>query len=122
MIMAFLVTWVSFTANVNENIYELGILRAVGLNDKQVLIVYIFEALSVVLSSLILSTLIGLALSLLLTLTDTVWTTLPFKFYFPYTLFLILLCAGVFIAVVAAWLPTRHVVKQTVSQNLRSHG
>ena len=49
----------SFNANVRENSREFGVLRALGLNVGQVLRVYVYEALMVVMASFILGTTIG---------------------------------------------------------------
>ena len=57
--MAFFASWMSFSANIKENSREFGVLRALGLNYWQVVRVYIYEALSVVMSSFALGTVVG---------------------------------------------------------------
>lgn len=57
--LTFFASWMSFNANVRENSREFGVLRALGLNVGQVLRVYVYEALMVVMASFILGTTIG---------------------------------------------------------------
>ncbi len=63
MILAFFILWLSFTANVNENAWEFGVLRALGLNSFQVVMLYVYESVSLVLSSVVLGTIIGIAVA-----------------------------------------------------------
>jgi len=59
LILAFFASWMSFSANIAENSREFGVLRALGLNYWQVVRVYIYEALAVVISSFVLGTGVG---------------------------------------------------------------
>ena len=59
LVLAFFASWMSFSANVSENSREFGVLRALGLNYWQVVRVYIYEAMAVVLSSFFLGTIVG---------------------------------------------------------------
>jgi len=52
-IICFFLLFVSFTSNVKENAWEFGVLRALGLTSFQVIRVYIYEALCLVVSSII---------------------------------------------------------------------
>lgn len=54
LIFCFCVLWLSFTANVRENAWEYGVLRAIGLDAFTVLRLYIYEALSIVLACIVL--------------------------------------------------------------------
>ena len=60
MVMCFFILWLSFTANVHENSWEFGVLRALGVNQFQVVMVYVYEAMTVVVTSLVLGTTIGI--------------------------------------------------------------
>jgi len=79
MVLCFFILWLSFTANIHENAWEFGVLRAVGLNvsncfgtdfarvtcsccvlqSVQVVMVYVYEALALVLVGVILGTIVG---------------------------------------------------------------
>ena len=54
MVFCFFMLWLSFTANIRENSWEYGVLRALGLTASTVLRLYIYEAIVIVLSCLIL--------------------------------------------------------------------
>ena len=54
LIFCFFMLWLSFTANIRENAWEYGVLRALGLTASTVLRLYIYEALVIVLACLIL--------------------------------------------------------------------
>jgi len=51
MVLTFFLILVSFVANVRENSWEFGVLRAVGLNKYQITRCYIYEAIALVLGS-----------------------------------------------------------------------
>ena len=54
-------------ANMRENAREFGILRALGLDAREVLAVYVYEALAVVLSAFLLGLIVGLLIAISLT-------------------------------------------------------
>ena len=58
MTLCFLVSFVSFEANIVENAREFAVLRAIGVSSRQVQKAYILEALANVLSSFFLGSLI----------------------------------------------------------------
>jgi ABC-type antimicrobial peptide transport system permease subunit len=59
VILCFFVLWLSFTANVRENAWEFGVLRAVGLNVNRVIRMYIYEALCLITASVIIGAVVG---------------------------------------------------------------
>lgn len=59
VILCFFVLWLSFTSNVQENAWEFGVLRAVGLTSFQVIRMYIYEALCLIVASVIIGSAIG---------------------------------------------------------------
>jgi ABC-type lipoprotein release transport system permease subunit len=59
VILCFFVLWLSFIANVKENSWEFGVLRAVGLNVSKVIRMYIYEAICIILSAVVIGTTIG---------------------------------------------------------------
>jgi ABC-type antimicrobial peptide transport system permease subunit len=103
--LCFFVLWLSFTANVNENSWEFAVLRSIGITANQVISLYVYEALTIVLSSVILGTIVGLAVAILMTSQFNMFTQLPFTFAFPYTLFFPVLGMSVFIAILGSYLP-----------------
>jgi ABC-type antimicrobial peptide transport system permease subunit len=66
--LSFFLIIVSFTANVRENSWEFGILRALGLNKKQIMRCYLYEAFILIISSGLLGSIVGILVAVTLTL------------------------------------------------------
>jgi ABC-type antimicrobial peptide transport system permease subunit len=49
--ISFFLLLVSITSNVNENIWEFGVLRAIGLKKNQIMRIYLYESLAVTFSA-----------------------------------------------------------------------
>jgi len=119
MIMCFFILWLSFHANVTENAWEFGVLRALGLNGFQCIMVYVYEGLALVLTSLVLGTAIGIVIAVSLTLQFNLFTEMPFKFRFPLTLYLSLVFMSLTVAVLGSGIPARFFLGKTISNVLR---
>ncbi|EFA84069.1 hypothetical protein PPL_03142 [Heterostelium album PN500] len=116
IILCFFMLWVSFASNIHENSWEFGVLRAIGLTTNQVIRIYIYEALVLIFSSVILGLIIGLGVAVTLTLQLNLFTQLPFSFQFPFGLFF-----GVFGAsIVMAVLVSRQASKEYSSKQIAS--
>lgn len=100
--LSFFFTVVAFTANVTENLWEFGVLRAVGLNKKQMCLTYIFEALSIIIAAGILGTAVGIIVSLMTSIQFNIYTELPFRFVFPSTVFIVAIGASLLTAVIGS--------------------
>ena len=119
MLLCFLILWLSFTANVQENAWEFGVLRAVGLNAKQVVLIYVYEALALVLACIILGTTIGLVIAVSLTLQFNLFTEVRFKMEFPFTLYFVQFGLAIAVAVVASVMPAHGFVRRSIAEILR---
>lgn len=117
--LAFFSTWLSFSANVRENAVEAGILRSLGLPAVAVTRAYCYEALSVVLSSFTLGTLVGLLVAITLTLQFNLFTELPFVFIWPYSLFFFTLLACILLALVSSYVPAKEISKRMIASVLK---
>ncbi len=67
LILAFFLLLTSTNANIRENFWELGVLKAIGLNKSQCLYMLMYEAYSTVIAALILGIGIGLLIAFTLT-------------------------------------------------------
>lgn len=103
--LCFFVLWLSFTANVNENAWEFAVLRSVGLTANQVISVYVYEALAIVISSVIFGTVIGIITAIVETNLFCTFLDLGVRFIFPTTLFFPILAMSIIIAVVGSYIP-----------------
>ena len=93
--LSFFFTLVSFMSNISESSWEFGILRAVGLNKEQMVKIYVFEALCIIVAAGILGTMAGIIVALTTTLQFNLFTELPFRFLFPTFVFLITITLSV---------------------------
>jgi ABC-type antimicrobial peptide transport system permease subunit len=119
VILCFFVLWLSFTANIRENAWEFGVLRAVGLTSAQVIRVYVYEAAALITSSLLLGTLIGMAQALTLTLQFNLFTELPFKMDFPVVLFVVVVSMSFIVAVAGSYFPARKFKRKPIATVLK---
>ena len=105
LILSFFLIWTSFYANIRENICEYGIMRSIGINEKQSTKMYIYEAASIIIASVITGTFIGVVISSTLILQFDMFVELPFIFNFPYKLYFILISFGMFMGLLGSYYP-----------------
>ena len=74
---------INFEANVRDNLWEFGVLRALGVQSIQLVRIFIYESLSVILGAIMIGTSIGLAVASMLTLQQNIFTEMPFRLVFP---------------------------------------
>jgi ABC-type antimicrobial peptide transport system permease subunit len=119
LILAFFSTWLSFASNVRENSVEFGILRSLGLPAVAVIRSYCYEALTVVLTSFSLGTVVGLLVAITLTLQFNLFTEMPFSFVFPTSLFVFTLLGCIALALAASYYPARAIARMQVAGVLK---
>ena len=66
IILSFFLILISFIANIKENSWEFGVLRAIGLNKDQITRCYVYEALSIIVVSGLLGTIVGIIIAVTL--------------------------------------------------------
>jgi ABC-type antimicrobial peptide transport system permease subunit len=120
MSLCFLVSYVSFEANITENAREFAVLRAIGISSRQVQKAYILEALSLVLSSFTLGCLIGITIATSLTLQMNLFLEAPFEFSFPVVNFVILFVISILVAVCASYFPSASLIKEQIANVIKS--
>jgi len=118
-LLCFFVLWLSFTANVNENSWEFAVLRSVGITAMRVISLYVYEAFSIVLSSVILGSVIGLVVAIMMTGQFGMFTQLPFVFVFPSQLFFPILAMCIVIAFVGSFVPALVIRRKPISSVLK---
>lgn len=119
MILCFFILLLSFTSNVNENAWEFGVLRAIGLSDAEVCAIYVYEAVCLALSCILCGTVVGLLIAISLTLQFDLFTEMPFAFEFPYALFFALIASAMACAVGGSWYPARQLLRKSISDTIR---
>ncbi|CAD8197198.1 unnamed protein product [Paramecium octaurelia] len=117
--LSFFLILISFVGNVKDNSWEFGVLRAIGLNKKQLTRIYIYEAISLITASGLLGTFIGISLAILLTLQILMFIELPFVLMFPTATFLITCLGGFVTAIVASYLAVLDMKDKSISVILK---
>lgn len=119
MVLCFFILWLSFTSNVTENAWEFAVLRSLGLSGYQVTMLYVYEALALVLTCMFFGTSIGILIAVTLTLQFNLFVELPFRMSFPGDLFAIVICLSLFVAVLGSALPAIYFRKKSIANVLR---
>ena len=106
LVLSFFLIWTSFYSNIRENIAEYGIMRSIGITKAQSIRIYLYEAATIILCSIIIGTFIGVVISTSLILQFDVFLELPFVFNFPYELYFILITVGLGLGLLGSYYPT----------------
>eukprot|EP00656_Telonema_subtile_P051787 TRINITY_DN705_c0_g2_i2.p1 TRINITY_DN705_c0_g2~~TRINITY_DN705_c0_g2_i2.p1 ORF type:complete len:699 (+),score=154.48 TRINITY_DN705_c0_g2_i2:243-2339(+) len=118
MLFFFLCT-VTFTANIHDNAWELGVLRAIGLTQAQVMRIYIYEAVALVVASVIGGLCVGISISSIIIAQFCIFTEMPFDYNLPvvYLILVILVATGT--AVLASYFPAAKLLKNQISSIIK---
>jgi ABC-type antimicrobial peptide transport system permease subunit len=119
VLLSFFVLLLSFIANVRESSWQLGVLRAIGLTERSVLLIYIYEALCVVLACTFLGLLLGSFTAITLTLQSNLFTEMPFVFTFPGSLIAIVVILCLLSAIIGSVHPVKEFNKRPIAITLR---
>ncbi|KAI3632542.1 hypothetical protein MIR68_009648 [Amoeboaphelidium protococcarum] len=119
VLLSFFVLLLSFTANVRENSWQLGVLRAIGLASNTVIKIFIYEAVAIVLSCAILGLILGLLTASTLTLQSNLFSELPFKLIFPTLLFFVVLLMSIGLAIFGSYIPINSFNKKPIAVALK---
>jgi hypothetical protein len=119
MLLCFLILWLSFSANVAEHAWEFGVFRALGVTKWQAVMLYVYEALALVLAGCALGCVIGVAIAVSLTLQMNLFTEMPFRFAFPSQLAAAMLGMSLFVAVVGSFAAARKLLHAPIARVLR---
>jgi len=120
IVLCFFVLLISFTSNITENSWEFGVLRAIGLNAFQVIRSYIYEALAIILSSVVLGFIIGDLVSITLTLQVGLFSELPFIFEFPTLLFVSIVVMALIVSILGSYIPASQLKKKKIALALKN--
>mmetsp|Transcript_29253 Transcript_29253/g.26688 ORF Transcript_29253/g.26688 Transcript_29253/m.26688 type:complete len:179 (+) Transcript_29253:2438-2974(+) len=118
--LSFFFTIISFVSTIKENSWEFGVLRAIGLNKKQMNKIYIFEALSLIISAGILGTFVGLFMSFIQTYQFNLFTELPFRLLFPTALFIFTIIASIITAVFGSRAAIKDIENKQISTVIKA--
>jgi len=86
----------------------------------QVIRVYIYEAMSIVLASVIIGFIIGDMVSITLTLQACLFSELPFTFDFPTLLFFSVVGMSIIVSITGSYLPARVLQEKRIASALKN--
>jgi ABC-type lipoprotein release transport system permease subunit len=98
---------------------SIGVLRAIGLNHVEVVMLYIYEATTIVVTSALLGTVIGILVACSLTLQFNLFTEMPFVMRFPTSLYCVVLVLALICATVGSYFPVRNFMKRSIADIIR---
>ena len=118
-VLCFFMLHINFEANVRDNLWEFGVLRALGISKHQTARIFIYESLSVILGAIITGTAIGLLVACILTLQQNVFTEMPFRLIFPGWLWALLAFSSILVAALGAYIPVRAILPWSIARVLK---
>ncbi|OUM64971.1 hypothetical protein PIROE2DRAFT_8115, partial [Piromyces sp. E2] len=107
--------YLSFTANLKENSWEFGILRSIGLSAIEVINVYIYEAICIILSCVVVGTFIGVCSATILTMQFNLFMQLPFTLSFPYFMFFEMVFLSLVVAIIGSYVPGKQYAEKPIN-------
>jgi ABC-type antimicrobial peptide transport system permease subunit len=110
----------SMFTNIYEQSKEIGILRAVGMTQWQIIRLYVHEAFVLVLAASMLGLLIGIVLGWTMSAQQQLFTQFPLTFSFPTALLVTVIVAALFFAVLSSAAPARELNKKPVASIMRT--
>ncbi|KAI9220627.1 hypothetical protein BC828DRAFT_383053 [Blastocladiella britannica] len=119
ILLSFFVLWLSFTANLRENAWEFGVLRALGMDSSTVIDIYIYEAVAVVLATIAIGTTVGIVTAITLTMQFNLFTEMPFTFSFPTGIYLTVVLSALIISVTGSWVPATGFARKKIAMALK---
>uniref|UniRef100_A0A6U6A8Q8 ABC3 transporter permease C-terminal domain-containing protein n=1 Tax=Guillardia theta TaxID=55529 RepID=A0A6U6A8Q8_GUITH len=118
-VLCFFMLFITFEANVRENLWEFGVLRALGISANELARIFVYESLSMIISAIAMGSTIGLVVSSTLTLQQNLFTEMPFLLIFPYWLFISVIVLSLLVAAFGALLPVRKMLRCSISEVLK---
>lgn len=119
LILAFFILWLSFLANIRNSSWELGVLRSIGINNFEVSMIYIYEAMAIIVSCIILGTIIGTLTALILCSQSNLFLMMPLHLDMPWSLYIGICSVAVSVALIGSYLPMRPYIYSNVASVLR---
>jgi len=112
LFIAFFLLMISTTANVEEAVWEYGVLRSIGVTKEQGQRIFMYEAFMVVISAAMLGFLIGLIVSSMVTAQFYLFIEQPMELEWPAYLLFTMLVISLVTTFVAVYIPISKVNRQ----------
>ena len=115
LIITFFLLMISTTQNINEAVWEFGVLRSMGLTQAEGRRIFMYEAFMVVCTALILGFFVGLLVTLMVTAQFYLFIEQPLELEWPWWLLLGMLVVSLVTTFVAVHIPVRNLNKKQVA-------
>jgi len=119
LFIAFFLLLVASTQNVNDAIWEYGVLRSMGMTKAEGLRIYLYEAYIVVISAAILGTLVGFLTAAAVAVQFYSFIELPIEMAFPWVLFISMMVMSLITVMLAVCAPVRAVNNRQIAGVLK---
>lgn len=106
-------------ANIRDSMWELGVLRSMGINKTEVMKLTVYESLANNLASIICGFIIGLLVAIGSIGQFLLFLELPFKIVLPYGLFWVVAALSVVTMSVGSWIGTRQLYAKQIASTLK---
>ena len=120
LFIAFFLLLISMTQNINDAVWEYGVLRSMGLMQDEGVRIYLYEAFAIVVSSSVLGILIGFITSLMIASQFFMFIEMPLTIFFPVWILVGMLSMAGITTFVAVYKPMRDVNKRRIAAVLKS--
>ncbi|ETO26823.1 hypothetical protein RFI_10314 [Reticulomyxa filosa] len=117
LILAFFILWLSFLSNIRSSSWELGVYRSIGLAKVEVSLIYVYEALALIVSCILFGTFIGIFTSFMLITQFNLFMLLDLDMtsIFPYFLYFSIVGLALLAALLGSLMPTRRYNKMVIA-------
>jgi len=119
-LLCFFMLFTNTEANVRENLWEFGVLRALGINSRELVRVFVYEALGCILAAVVLGGAVGLMVACTLSAQQSLFTELPFRLTIPVGFFAATVVMSLVVAALGAYLPVRSILGRSISTVLKA--
>mmetsp|Transcript_1520 Transcript_1520/g.1667 ORF Transcript_1520/g.1667 Transcript_1520/m.1667 type:complete len:189 (+) Transcript_1520:94-660(+) len=118
--LAFFLLIISISANIRDSTYEIAVLRAIGTSGVEVINIYILEALSNNIASIILGLMVGVSVSCTLGAQYFSVMEIPFQLLLPYKMILIMILISIGILFIGTYKSTKAIGRKSIAGILKS--
>jgi ABC-type antimicrobial peptide transport system permease subunit len=118
-LLTFFQVSVSLSSTLKEDAQELGVLRAIGLKQKSLILVVLYEQLSTLFSAIILATIIGLLSSSMVCLLLMNFAEMPFVMMVPYSTVALMILMGLVTIILGTYFGVKGINSKSITSILK---
>ncbi|ETO11352.1 DUF214 family protein [Reticulomyxa filosa] len=104
----------SMWTNILEQSKEIGILRALGLTNFQIMKIFLYESLVLVLASSLLGIAIGCVMAFVAMVQQSLFSSYPLTFVIPTSVLLAVITGAIATSIISVYLPVKRLASSTI--------